>query len=73
MIRLGFFSYGWENKIKQPMWRSTESWEDSGSPGSQGNSHTSRCLGPLHQRSKHSQGTATASTQLSDQYGRAGS
>lgn len=47
MMHLGYFSYGWENNIKQPMWRSTESWEDSGSPGSQRNSHTSRCLGPL--------------------------
>lgn len=47
MIHLRSFSYGWENKTKQPTWRATESWEDSGSPGSQGNSHTLRCLGPL--------------------------
>lgn len=38
MMHLRSFSYDWENKTKQPTWRS---------PGSQQNSHTSRCLGPL--------------------------
>lgn len=47
MMHLRSFSYDWENKTKQPTWRSPESWEDSGSPGSQQNYHTSRCLGPL--------------------------